>query len=214
MICRPVKRSAGLHTDHLNRPQRHMSLTMSSIRTATVPIDPQFLERTSPRAFTPEPLNRTQIEQIVEAARWAPSASNLQPWHFCYALHGDANWAAFSGIPNEFNRRWCLNAGALIVVLSNTKESASKHAFDAGCAWGFMALQAYHLGLVTHAMAGIHPDVAQKVLQLSEDWTVQALVAVGRRGDAGTLPADLAEREVPSMRKPLTDIPSAGPLKV
>ena len=186
---------------------------MTSTRTATVPIEPQFLERTSPRAFIPESLNRTQVEQIVEAARWAPSASNLQPWHFAYALHGDAYWDAFSTIPNEFNRRWCLNAGALVVVLSDSKASASKHAFDAGCAWGFMALQAYHLGLATHAMAGIDVEAAQKVLNLKDNWTVQALVAVGRRGDVGTLPADLAEREVPSLRKPLSEILTAGPLQ-
>ena len=184
---------------------------MNHARTATVPIEPQFLTRTSPRAFTGEAVTRPQLEQIVEAARWAPSASNLQPWHFAYALRGDAHWEAFSTIPNEFNRRWCLNAGALIVLLSNPEASAGKHAFDTGCAWGFMALQAQALGLATHAMAGIDTEAARRVLQLPDHWTVQALVAVGQRGDVSTLPPDLAEREVPSPRKPLAEILTAGP---
>ena len=183
---------------------------MTTSRIATVAIAPQFLERSSPRAFVPEPLTTTQVEQVVEAARWAPSASNLQPWHFAYALRGDAHWAAFSTIPNEFNRRWCLNAGALLVVLSDT--SAGMHSFDTGCAWGFMALQAHAMGLASHAMAGIEAEAARQVLQLPAHLQVQALVAVGRRGEAATLPQDLAERETPTPRKPLREILSAGPV--
>lgn len=185
---------------------------MSDTRIPTHPIAPQFLTRSSPRAFVPEALGREQLESIAEAARWAPSASNVQPWHFAYALRGDAHWEAFSRIPNAFNRRWCLNAGALVVVLSDPQASPAKHAFDTGCAWGFMALQAQAMGLATHAMAGIETDVAREVLQLPAHWVVEALVAIGRRGDPASLPADLAEREVPSPRKPLADILTAGPL--
>ena len=187
--------------------------SMQHTRQSTYPITPQFLERSSPRALVPEPLQRAQVEQIVEAARWAPSANNLQPWHFAYALRGDAHWDAFCTIPNAFNRRWCLNAGALVVVLSNPEASAGKHAFDTGCAWGFMALEAHNMGLATHAMAGIEMDAARSVLQLPEHWTVQAVIAVGRRGDPASLPEDLAAREVQSPRKPLHEILSAGPLK-
>lgn len=185
---------------------------MTPSRIPTHPIAPMFLERTSPRAFVPEPLTREELEQIVEAARWAPSASNIQPWHFAYALHGDAHWEAFSRIPNAYNRRWCLNAGALVVVLSNPEASAGKHAFDTGCAWGFMALQAHHMGIASHAMAGVELDEAAQVLHLPEHWTIQCLVALGRRASVDTLPADLAEREVPSPRKPLAEILNHGPM--
>lgn len=184
---------------------------MTTSRHATVPIEPQFLDRMSPRSFVPEAVTPLQLQQIVEAARWAPSASNHQPWHFAYALRGDAHWEAFSSIPNEFNRRWCLHAGALVAVLSNAEASAGKHAFDTGCAWGFMALQAHALGLATHAMAGIDMPAAHRVLQPPPHWTVQALVAIGQRGPVSSLPDDLAEREVPSPRKPLAEILSAGP---
>lgn len=184
---------------------------MQAPRHSPHPIHSQFLDRFSPRAFSGRPVSAQQIEQMVEAARWAPSASNKQPWHFAYSLHGDAHWAEFSTIPNEGNRRWCLNAGALLVVLSD-RSASGKHSFDTGCAWGYLALQAHHMGLATHAMGGIDADAARRVLRLGEQWAVECLVAIGERGDKATLAPDLAERETPSPRKPLGEILSAGPL--
>ena len=183
---------------------------MSTTRTTTAPVHAQFTERMSPRAFVTEALTTAQMEQLVEAARWAPSASNKQPWHFAYALRDDANWAAFSQLPNELNRRWCLNAGALIVLMSDTQASPAKHSFDAGCAWGYLALQAHDMGLATHAMGGFSAEEARKVLGLPEHLVPEIVIAVGRRGDAATLPDDLREREVPSSRKPLAEVLSAG----
>ena len=185
---------------------------MSNTRTTTTSIHPQFLERMSPRAFVPEALTTAQMEQLADAARWAPSASNKQPWHFAYALRGDANWAAFSNIPNEFNRRWCLNAGALIVLLSDKEASPGKHSFDAGCAWGYLALEAHAMGLATHAMGGFSAEEAAAVLKLPENLVPECVIAVGTRGDAAALPDDLREREVASPRKPLAEILSAGPV--
>ena len=186
---------------------------MMTTRTTTTAIQPQFLQRMSPRAFVPEALSTAQIEQLVDAARWAPSASNKQPWHFAYALRGDANWEAFSQIPNEFNRRWCLNAGALIVLVSDIEASPSKHSFDAGCAWGYLALQAHAMGLATHAMGGFSAEEASKVLGLPAHLVPEIVIAVGQRADASTLPDDLREREVPTDRKPLAEVLSAGALK-
>ncbi len=187
-----------------------LDLSMTLSRQTTTPIQPQFLERMSPRAFVPEALTTAQLEQLVDAARWAPSASNKQPWHFAYALRGDAHWEAFSNIPNEFNRRWCLNAGALIVLLSDKQASAAKHSFDAGCAWGYLALEAHAMGLATHAMGGFSADEAGAVLGLPEHLVPEVVIAVGRRADASTLPEDLREREVASPRKPLAEVLSAG----
>ena len=186
---------------------------MSTTRTTTTPINAQFLDRMSPRAFTGEALTTAQMEQLADAARWAPSASNKQPWVFAYALRDDANWAAFSNIPNEFNRRWCLNAGALIVLLSDKEASPGKHSFDAGCAWGYLALEAHSMGLATHAMGGFSAEEAQKVLGLPEHLVPECVIAVGRQGDAASLPDDLREREVPSGRKALAEVISAGAVK-
>ena len=184
---------------------------MSQQRSTSTAIHPQFLERNSPRAYVAEALTPAQMEQLVDAARWAPSASNKQPWHFAYALRDDANWQAFSQIPNEANRRWCLNGGALLVVLSD-KTASGKHSFDTGCAWGYLALQAHAMGLATHAMGGFSADEARKVLNLPEHLVPECVIAVGRRGDAASLPDDLRAREMPSQRKPLAGILSAGPV--
>ena len=183
---------------------------MTTSRTTSTPVSPQFLERMSPRAFVPEALTQAQMEQMVDAARWAPSASNKQPWLFAYALRDDANWAAFSTIPNEFNRRWCLNAGALIVLLSDTEASPGKHSFDAGCAWGYLALEAHAMGLATHAMGGFSAEEARKVLNLPEHLVPECVIAVGKRADASTLPDDLREREIASGRKSLAEVLVAG----
>lgn len=183
---------------------------MSTTRTTTTPINAQFLDRMSPRAFTGEALTTAQMEQLADAARWAPSASNKQPWVFAYALRDDANWAAFSNIPNEFNRRWCLNAGALIVLLSDKEASPGKHSFDAGCAWGYLALEAHSMGLATHAMGGFSAEEAAAVLKLPENLVAECVIAVGRRGDVASLPEDLREREVASSRKPLSEMLFAG----
>lgn len=183
---------------------------MSTTRSTSYPIQPEFLERSSPRAFTDTAISTAQIEQIIDAARWAPSASNKQPWHFAYALRGDANWEAFSQIPNPFNRRWSLNSAALVVLLSDREESPAKHSFDAGCAWGYLALEAHALGFATHAMAGIETELARDLLKISDRWVIEAVIAVGERGAASSLPEDLAAREVPSARKPLAEIISVG----
>src|SRR2546429_5283200 len=74
-------------------------------RNTTTPIHPQFLGRMSPRAFKPEALSQAQIEQLADAARWAPSASNKQPWHFAYALRGDANWQRSEEHTSELQSR-------------------------------------------------------------------------------------------------------------
>ncbi|MEG2048486.1 MAG: nitroreductase family protein, partial [Comamonas sp.] len=108
---------------------------------------------------------------------------------------------------------WCLNAGALIVLLSDKQASAGKHSFDAGCAWGYLALEAHAMGLATHAMGGFSVEEAQKVLGLPEHLVPECVIAVGRQGDAASLPDDLREREVPSGRKALAEVISAGAVK-
>ena len=180
-----------------------------SSRQSALPIQAQFLDRFSPRAFSGKKLTPADIETMVEAARWAPSAANKQPWHFAYAINGDANWDAFSTIPNEGNRRWCLNAGALLVLLSD-RTASGKHSFDAGCAWGYLALEAHSMGLATHAMGGFSAEEAAAVLKLPENLVAECVIAVGRRGDVASLPDDLREREVASSRKPLSEMLFAG----
>ncbi len=186
-------------------------MSQANPRVADYPIDRQFLERWSPRAFTGEPVPEHDLRTMFEAARWAPSSSNLQPWRFLYALGQTPDFDKFLALLVEGNRVWAKNAGALVIVLSKTtqpvsgtdKVAASRtHSFDAGAAWAYFALEALRLGYATHGMAGF--DVARTIvdLKIPEDYRPEAAVAVGRRADKSVLPDYLQAREHPNGRHP------------
>jgi nitroreductase len=192
---------------------------MSDPRSADYPIDSQFLERWSSRTFTGEAVPEYDLRTMFEAARWAPSSSNLQPWRFLYALAGTPDFDRFLALLNESNRVWAKNAGALVILVSKTTKPVSgtdkvvpsrTHSFDTGTAWGFFALEAMRLGWATHAMAGF--DVGRTIvdLKIPDEYRPEAAIAIGRRGDKSLLPESLREREVPSGRRPQKDFAFAG----
>jgi len=187
-------------------------------RRADHPIHSIFLERWSPRAFTSEEIGETDLLAIFEAARWAPSASNLQPWRFVYARRGTEYFAPLLATLDEGNQRWARNASALVFILSRTHRTTStgevrpsySHAFDTGAAWFALALQAQLAGWHAHGMGGIDRDRAMRVLEVPAHNRVEAAVAIGRLGDPSTLPEDLREREKPSQRKPIGEFVFEG----
>ena len=190
---------------------------IKTIRTADHPIHAQFTERFSPRGFTGKTLTEAELLPLFEAARWAPSASNNQPWRFAYGLRGDAAFGKIADSLVPFNRSWAEKAAALIAVASRTTVEKdgkdlpnSAHSFDAGTAWGYLALQAYHAGLVAHAMGGFEADVLAKNLNLPEGYVLHAVIAVGEHGDIEKLPEVLQAREVPNGRLPLAQIVAHG----
>lgn len=192
---------------------------MSQARQPEYRIDPQFTERWSPRAFTGEALDQGALMTCLEAARWAPSGNNLQPWRFIYGLRGTPAFDTLLGTLMESNRVWAQNAGALLIVLSRTQRTVPgkdgpqaivSHAFDAGAAWMSLALQAQALGLHAHAMGGFDRARAREVLAVPEDHALHAVVAIGRRGDASLLPPALQEREAPNGRVPLATLVAEG----
>jgi nitroreductase len=178
-------------------------------------VDPQFVERWSSRSFLSDTLEPTVVAALFEAARWAPSASNVQPWLFVYA-DDEERLARLRLIVRDGNRRWADRAPLLIVVfarLNNPKTGEPNRlaAFDAGAAWMSLALQATRLGLVAHAMGGIHPDRAHDALGVPKaEFQCLCAVAVGRRGPRDALPNDLQAREVPSDRKPAHEFAHLG----
>ena len=189
-----------------------MNAPLQNLRIANHPIDAQFLERWSPRAFTPDAMTQADVLSLLEAARWAPSASNLQPWRFVYGLRGDAGFAAIAEGLVPFNRAWADKAAALIVVASKTttpKDGAegpnAYHAFDTGAAWAQLALQAHLNGFSAHGMAGFDHQVLAANVGLPENHVLHAVVAAGRRGDPASLPDMLRAREHPNDRQPLTE---------
>jgi nitroreductase len=188
-------------------------------RPTTYPVDAQFTERWSPRAYTGEAIAEETLLSFLEAARWAPSASNIQPWRFIYALRDTPAWApVFAGLV-PFNQTWAKNASALVVVLSKkTNVPAGKteaapnpwHAFDAGAAWMSLALQAHAAGWKAHAAGGFDAKVLRANLGIADDHDIHAVVMVGRQGDKASLPEALQARELPSNRTPLAQLVAHG----
>lgn len=187
-------------------------------RKATYPIDEQFTKRWSPRSMTGEELDDKQLLTLFEAARWAPSSYNNQPWRFLYAKRGTKEWDDFFDLMVEFNQSWTKNASALVVVVSKKTfdfngKLAQTHSFDTGAAWMSLALQATKQGLITHGMQGFDYDKAKKVLNVPDDYNVEAMLAIGRQADKNLLPKELQDKEEPSDRKPLTEIAWQGKFK-
>lgn len=188
-------------------------------RKAKHPILPIFLDRWSPRAYDPRPIDEETLFAVLEAARWAPSSFNYQPWRFVYAMRDDSQWDAFLGALIPFNQSWATNASALIYIVSDTimeaygeRKPSHSHSFDSGAAWMAMALQAHSMGLITHGMTGLDFEAAAKAVNLTEGFRVEAAIALGYQGDASALPEGLREREAPSDRKPMEQLAYAGSL--
>ena len=189
-------------------------MTTVGNRTSDHEIEPIFLERWSPRAFTGEAMSAQELMRIFEAARWAPSSYNSQPWRFVYGRRDTPHWEPILGLLNEFNRSWAKNAAVVIIAASNSlmlPPGAEKaipshsHSFDAGSAWGYLALEATRLGWHAHGMVGFDIPRAFADLDFPEGYRVEAAIAIGRRGDPSILPEGVRAREVPSPRKPLAE---------
>ncbi len=188
-------------------------------RRADHPIDPLFLDRWSPRAFDGSEVPDADLATMFEAARWAPSAFNSQPWHFLYAKRGDSNWERFLSLLIPWNQSWAHTASVLVYIVSDSlpmtdkngapKES-STHSFDAGAAWVSLALQATRMGYHAHGMSGIQYDLARAALGLPERYVLNAACAIGRAGDVAQLDEKLQAREHPSDRKPQSEFVHAG----
>lgn len=188
-------------------------------RTADHEIHEVFLQRWSPRAFTEEAIPEADLFSMFEAARWAPSSYNSQPWVFVYGLRGTPAFDTLLGLLIEFNQSWAKRAGALVVMASNSvmlPPGAEKpvpshsHSFDMGAAWGSFALQGALLGWHAHGMVGFDMQRAFADLGFPEGYRIEAAAAVGRLGDKSILPEGLQARETPSPRKPVTDFAFEG----
>lgn len=187
-------------------------------RRADYPIDPIFLARWSPRAFTGEAVPESDLHSMFEAARWAPSSGNLQPWRFLYARAGTPDFERFLHLLNEGNQVWAQKAGALVIIVSKTMQVSRdgtlvpsySHSFDTGAAWGFLALQALQMGWATHGMGGFDKERTMIELKIPSGFRPEAALAIGRRTDKSILPDNLAAREVPNQRNPQSTFVFAG----
>ncbi|HSX11144.1 MAG TPA: nitroreductase family protein [Chlamydiales bacterium] len=182
------------------------------------PIHPLILKRWSPRAMSGEPLNDDVLMSLFEAARWAPSSYNNQPWRFLYAKRNTPHWDKFFDLLVDFNKQWCANAAVLGVIASekvfekNNKPSPT-HSLDAGAAWENFALEGTARDLVVHGMQGFDYQKAARALKVPEHFEVLAMFAVGKKAPKESLPPDLQQKEVPSTRKKVAEIAFEGGFK-
>ena len=187
-------------------------------RQAHHPVDPLFTRRWSPRAYDRSVIPDADLHTIFEAARWAPSAFNAQPWRFLYAKRESPDWDRFLSLLVPFNQAWAQNASVLLYICSDTlmemkpgqTSPSHTHSFDAGAAWASMALQASLLGYHGHGMAGVEWDRVREELKVPERFRVDAACVFGKTGSLDVLDEKLRAREVPSDRKPVTDFAFAG----
>lgn len=183
------------------------------------PIDSLFTSRWSPRSFVLKAIPEKDLMTILEAARFAPSANNTQPWRFVYAMRDTPEFERVLSTLVEFNSVWARNASALILLFSQKIVKARdtgedkpfySHAFDAGAAWMSLALQAQLLGYHAHAMGGVLHDKAMEVFNVPPSFRLEVAIAIGTKGEREALPENLQLRETPSDRKPLAAIAGNG----
>ncbi len=196
-----------------------MTTTAALPRTPGHRIDTLFYARWSPRAFTGEEIPVETLMGLFEAARWAPSSMNAQPWRFVYARRGTPAFERFLAALAPSNQAWAGRASALVALLSSKlyvppgksePVPSASHSFDAGAAWAHLALQAHLWGWSTHAMGGFDRERARQTLSVPADHQIEVFIAVGRQGDPSALPDWARLREKPSERRPLAEIVREG----
>lgn len=184
-------------------------------RTSKYPIQPFFLSRVSSRAFSEERLTEDELMSLFEAAHFAPSSYNAQPWRFIYARRGEKEWDTLFSVLVDFNKSWAKKADTLVLVISRNKFEHNEkpgvtHTFDAGAAWMSLAIEAHLRNIVTHGMQGFDYEEIRKKLSIPENYTVDAMIAIGKPGKFEDLSPELQEKEIISDRKPVEQVISKG----
>lgn len=170
------------------------------MRKAEHKVNELFLKRWSPRAMSGEEITNEELKSLFEAARWAPSSFNGQPWRFIYAKKNTQYWDDLFNLLVPANQAWCKNAAVLVVIISrktfeyNNKLSKT-HSFDTGAAWENLALQGFLNNLVIHGMEGFDYDKAQNDLNIPKDYKVEAMFAIGKHSKLEILPKELQEKD-------------------
>ena len=166
----------------------------------TNPINILIENRWSNRAFSPQIVETTKLNSILEAATWAPSAFNEQPWRFIVGQKGSETYSKILSTLIEWNQNWAANANVLVLNIAkktfslNGKENETFE-YDLGQAVAFMALETVNQGLFSHQMTGFDAQKAAADFGLGDDYKVVSVIAIGYYGDAEELPADMLEAE-------------------
>lgn len=177
------------------------------------PIHPLILNRWSPRAMTGESIEDSELFPLFEAARWAPSSYNAQPWRILYVKRERPFWDRLFNLLVDSNKEWCAKAAVLGLFFSRTtleknNKPSHTHTFDTGAAWENLCLEGTSRGLVVHGMEGFDYEKAR--LLIPNDHEVHAMFVVGKKAPKSTLSPKLQERESPSTRKKISEFVFEG----
>jgi nitroreductase len=180
------------------------------------PVHQLIRERWSPRAFAEKPIPKDVLRSLFEAARWAPSSNNEQPWAYLVATKDDKeNFDKMLGVLVEFNAGWAKNAVVLAIAVAKLafpNNIPNRNAqYDTGAASALLSVEATARGLVVHQMAGFDPEKARQVFAIPAGWEPLAALAIGYPGDPDSLPSKLKDRELaPRTRKPISEFVMSG----
>jgi len=181
------------------------------------PVHDFIAERWSPRAFSDKPVAPDVLVSLFEAARWAPSSSNEQPWTYIVATKEDAeDFAKLVSVLVPSNVTWAQQAPVLalaVAELSFAKNGTPNRnaQYDVGAAGAWLTVEATSRGLFVHQMAGYDHDKAREVFAIPAGWEPIAAMAIGYPGDPESLPQPLRDREVaPRTRKPISEFVMSG----
>jgi nitroreductase len=181
------------------------------------PVHELIRERWSPRAFADKPISQNVLRSIFEAARWAPSSNNEQPWAYIVASRDDKDgFQKILSVLVEFNAAWAKSANVLAIAVAelafakNNTPNRNAH-YDTGAATALLSMEATAQGLAVHQMAGFDPEKARQVFGIPVGWEAIAVLAIGYPGDPVSLPQPLKDREMaPRTRKPIAEFVMAG----
>jgi nitroreductase len=180
------------------------------------PVHDLIRDRWSPRAFAKKLVEPSVLASLFEAARWAPSSNNEQPWSYLVATKEEKeNFAKTLSVLVEFNAGWAKEAPVLMITVSRLNfqnGTPNRNAFyDTGAATALLSVEATARGLAVHQMAGFDPAKAKQVFEIPEDCEPIAAIAIGFPGDPNSLSQKLQDREnAPRTRKPLTEFVMSG----
>lgn len=182
-------------------------------RQPNYPIHPLIYSRWSPRAMSGEAVAQDELLQLFEAARWAPSSQNKQPWTFLYTHRDGQYWPIYFDFLGKFNQIWAKHAGVLVVITAQVEFDGQKSEvskFDTGAAWENLALEATHLSLIAHPIGGFDHQQAAEKLNVPKTHQVMAMIAIGRPGELSQIPERMHKQEKPNQRKSLSKVAIEG----
>jgi nitroreductase len=193
--------------------QDKLSPEIIQIRKPDYPIQPLILNRWSPRAMSGEPLSDEELFPLFEAARWAPSSYNGQPWRILYVKRDTAYWERLFDLLIDFNKGWCNKAAVLGLFFSRTtfeknNKPSHTHAYDSGAAWENICLEGTSRGFVVHGMEGFDYDKAKLLIPSGHE--VHAMFAIGKHAPKSSLSQELQAMEMPSTRKKISEFVFEG----